>query len=96
VLGADGCAGCSGGIDAGLVEVLPTVEAFDVDGGVGVIDAGAVSPAGAPLPGETDGAVSADCRLATNRESSRLATSSRPSDITTTDRATQLALILTA
>ena len=96
VLGAGGCAGCSGGIRAGLADAMLTAEAFGVDGGEGVVDTDAVSPAGAPPFGGTDGAVSADGWLVTNRESSRLATTSRPSDITTTDRATQLASILTA
>jgi hypothetical protein len=50
----------------------------------------------APVAGGTDGSGTTDCRPLMKRESSRLATSSRPTDRTRTDRATQLNLILTA
>ena len=87
-LGAGGGTGCSDGIAASLPDGIPTVGAGVVNEAVGATDT--------PVAGGTDCSGNADCRPLMKRESSRLATSSRPTDRTTTDRATQLNLILTA
>jgi hypothetical protein len=92
-LGAGGAAGCSDGIAAGLPDAIPAV------GAGGVVDGGVNEAVGAtdlPVAGGTGGSGTTVCRPLLKRESSRLATSSRPTDRTTTDRATQLNLILTA
>jgi hypothetical protein len=94
-LGAGGGAGCSDGIAAGLPDGIPAVGAGGVDG-VAVVNDGAVGARDMPVAGGTDGSGTTDCCPLMKRESSRLATSSRPTDRTTTDRATQLNLILTA
>jgi hypothetical protein len=93
-LGAGGGAGCSDGIAAGLPGRVPVVDASGVDGGVGVVNE-AVGATDTLVPGGTDGAATTEGCPLTKRESSRLATSSRPTDRTTTDRATQLNVILT-
>ena len=93
-LGAGGGAGCSDGIAAGLPDRVPVVDASGVDGGVGVVNE-AVGATDTLVPGGTDGAATTEGCPLTKRESSRLATSSRPTDRTTTDRATQLNVILT-
>jgi hypothetical protein len=93
-LGAGGGAGCSDGIAAGLPDDTPAVGAGGVDVGIGVVNA-AVGAMDTPVAGRTDGSGTTDCRPLMKRESSRLATSSRPTDRTTTDRATQLNVILT-
>ena len=87
-VGAGGGPGCSEGNGVGVAVGAAAVEASDVDGDVGVVKDGAVGSADTFVPGGAD-------RLL-KRESSWLATSNRPSARTTTDRATQLVLILTA
>jgi hypothetical protein len=91
-LWAGGGAGCSDGTAAGLLDGIPAVGAGGV---VGVVNE-AVGATDTPVAGGTDGAGTTDRRPLMKRESSRLATSSRHTDRTTTDRATQLNLILTA
>ena len=93
-LGAGGGIGCSDCIAAGLPDGIPAVGAGGVDGGVGVVNE-AVGATDTPVAGGTNGSGTTDCRPLMKRESSRLATSSRPIDRSTTDRATQLNLILT-
>jgi hypothetical protein len=92
-VGAGGGAGCFDGVAAGLVDGTAAV---DADGGVCVVKDGAVGSADMSVPGGADRTGTSDCCPSLKGEPSRLATSSRPTDRTTTDRMTQLALILTA
>jgi hypothetical protein len=92
-IGAGGGAGCSGRVGADSADGAAAVGAGGADGGV---NDGAAASEETFFPREADCSGMTDCCRSLKRGSSRVATSSRPSDITKTDGATQLTLILTA
>lgn len=96
-VGAGGGAGCSDGVAAGLADGAAAVDADgDADDGVGVTKDGAVGSVDTPVASGADRNGTSDCCTSLKGELFRLATSSRPTDRTTTDRTIQVALILTA